>query len=124
MSIKIIPKTIGIIGTRRRNSFKDFQLTKHQFLKIYNPGDTICSGLCPKGSDKFAVDLSKELDAKVLWFPADWEKYGRAAGFIRNRDIAKHSDILIAVVSDDRGGGTEDTIKKYLKLGKTNLILV
>lgn len=124
MSIKIIPKTIGIIGTRRRNSFKDFQLTKHQFLKIYNPGDTICSGLCPKGGDKFAVDLSKELNTKVLWFPADWKKYGRAAGFIRNGDIAKHSDILIAVVSDDRSGGTEDTIKKYLKLGKTNLILV
>jgi len=122
--IKIPQKTIGIIGTRRRNSYKDFQLTEQQFLKIYNPNDIICSGLCPKGGDRFAVMLSKQYKIQSLWFPANWEKYGRSAGFIRNDDIAKHSDILIAVVSNDRTGGTEDTIKKYLKLGKTNLILI
>ena len=122
--IKTPQKTIGIIGTRRRNSYKDFQLTEQQFLKIYNPNDIICSGLCPKGGDRFAVMLSKQYKIKSLWFPANWEKYGRSAGFIRNDDIAKHSDILIAVVSNDRTGGTEDTIKKYLKLGKTDLILV
>jgi len=122
--IKTPQKTIGIIGTRRRNSYKDFQLTEQQFLKIYNPNDIICSGLCPKGGDRFAVMLSKQYKIQSLWFPANWEKYGRSAGFIRNDDIAKHSDILIAVVSNDRTGGTEDTIKKYLKLGKTNLILI
>lgn len=117
-------KIIGIIGTRRRDSFKDFQLTKHQFLKIYNPGDTICSGLCPKGGDRFAVLLSEEFNTKTLWFPADWKKYGKGAGFIRNTDIAENSDVLIACVSEDRTGGTEDTIKKFLKLGKADLILV
>ena len=122
--IKTPQKTIGIIGTRRRNSYKDFQLTEQQFLKIYNPNDIICSGLCPKGGDHFAVMLSKQYKIQSLWFPANWEKYGHSAGFIRNDDIAKHSDILIAVVSNDRTGGTEDTIKKYLKLGKTNLILI
>ena len=122
--IKTPQKTIGIIGTRRRNSYKDFQLTEQQFLKIYNPNDIICSGLCPKGGDRFAVMLSKQYKIQSLWFPANWEKYGRSAGFIRNDDIAKHSDILIAVVSNDRTGGTEDTIKKYLKLGKTDLILI
>jgi len=30
----------------------------------------------------------------------------------------------MACVAEDRTGGTEDTIKKYLALGKTNLILV
>ena len=119
-----IPKTIGIIGTRRRDSIQDYALTEQAFLKIYNPGDTICSGLCPKGGDKFAAILANYSGAKTLWFPADWKKYGKAAGFIRNYGIAKHSDILIACVSEDRTGGTEDTIKKYWKFGKTNLILV
>ena len=121
---KSIPKTIGIIGTRRRDSINDYIKIKKAFIQIYNPGDIICSGLCPKGGDKFAVWLSEEYNALTLWFPADWKKYGKAAGFIRNDDIAKHSDILIACVSEDRTGGTEDTIKKYWKLGKTNLILV
>ena len=124
MSIKNSKKIIGIIGTRRRNSDKDFKLTKQQFLKIYNPNDTICSGFYPKGGDRFAVILAEEFNIKTLWFPAEWKKHGRAAGFIKNNDIAKNSDILIAVVSNDRTGGTEDTIKKYLKLDKSELILV
>jgi len=43
---------------------------------------------------------------------------------IINTYIARDSDILIACVSKDRKGGTEDTIKKYLKLGKNKLYLV
>ncbi len=62
---------------------------------------------------------------KQLWFPANWKKFGRAAGFIRNTDIAENSDILIACVSKDRTGGTEDTIKKFLKeKDRNNLILI
>ncbi len=139
-------KTIGIIGTRRRDSEEDFKKVEKEFFKIYEKGDIICSDLCPLGGDWFAVLLSLgkgyifnkkeririlnkiknndiEYKIKPLWFPADWEKYGKAAGFIRNSDIAK-SDSIIACVADDRTGGTEDTIKKYLKLGKDKLILV
>ncbi|KKN67710.1 hypothetical protein LCGC14_0458580 [marine sediment metagenome] len=116
-------KTIGIIGPRRRDTDKDFKLVEKAFLEVYEKGDTICSGLCPKGGDRFAVILAEKYKTKTLWFPADWERYGRSAGFIRNSDIAK-SDILISCVANDRKGGTEDTIKKYLKLGKEKLILV
>ena len=117
-------KTIGIVGSRRRDSNKDFMLIEEAFKNIYEPGDIICSGLCPKGGDRCAVILAKEYKTETLWFPADWKKYGRSAGFARNGDIAKASDILIACVAADRKGGTEDTIKKYIKLGKTHLILV
>lgn len=119
-----MPKVIGIIGTRRRDSEEDFYAVEFAFLKIYENGDTICSGLCLQGGDRFAVILQKKYDTKKLWFPPKWEEYGRAAGFIRNIDIARESDILIACVASDRTGGTEDTIKKYLKFGKKDLILV
>lgn len=121
---KNISKTIGIIGSRRRDSHIDFMMVEFAFLEVYREGDTICSGLCPKGGDRFAVILSEQFKTKTLWFPADWKKYGKGAGFVRNSDIAANSDILIACVAEDRTGGTEDTIKKYLKLGKNQLILV
>jgi len=108
-------KTIGIVGTRRRDSMEDFQKVKLAFLKIYQIGDTICSGLCSKGGDKFAVWIAEEYHIPTLWFPAEWNKYGKSAGFIRNTDIARESDILIACVAEDRTGGTEDTIKKWIK---------
>ncbi len=108
-------KTIGIVGTRSRDRFSHYLLVKEAFLKVYQVGDYICSGLCLKGGDRFAVLLAKKYNTPTLWFPADWERHGRAAGFIRNTDIACESDVLIACVASDRTGGTEDTIKKWMK---------
>lgn len=119
-----MPKVIGIIGTRRRDSEADFKMVEEAFLKVFEAGDTICSGLCPKGGDRFAVVLSEKYKTKTIWHPANWKTYGRGAGFVRNTYIAEDSDILIACVAEDRTGGTEDTIKKFQKMGKTNLILV
>ena len=44
-----------------------------------------------------------------------WEIYGNSAGFARNPFISDHSDYLIACVTKDRTGGTEDTVKLFLK---------
>lgn len=115
---------IGIVGSRRRDSQTDFEIVEREFLKVYKLGDIICSGLCPKGADRFAVILSNKYQIGNLWYPADWKRYGRGAGFRRNTDIAKSSDVLIACVALDRTGGTEDTIRKYKKLGKDRLIIV
>ena len=125
-------KTIGIIGTRQRDSLLDYREVRAAFNKVYREGDIICSGLCPKGGDRFAVIIADELrlpEEKRLWFPAKWDDlkvlgavvrynkwgkpYNTKAGFIRNTDIARESDILIACVSKDRIGGTEDTIEKW-----------
>jgi hypothetical protein len=120
-----LSKTIGIIGTRKRDSKQDFRLVYSEFEKVYEEGDTICSGLCPKGGDRFAVILSEMYDTKVLWFPVQWGKYGKSAGFRRNTDIAENSDILIACVSPDRKGGTEDTVRKFINMKSSdNLIIV
>lgn len=54
---------------------------------------------------------------------ARWKKKGNSAGFIRNTDIAEDCDILIATPSEDRTGGTEDTIKKVEKLQKPIYLL-
>jgi len=127
MKRKIIPssKTIGIVGSRRRNTEEDFYKVYDQFTQLYKSNDIICSGLCPAGADYFAVLIAKKFKLETLWFPANWDKHGKAAGFIRNTDIAKASDILIACVHIDRTGGTEDTIKKFIKFhSDRNLYLI
>jgi hypothetical protein len=116
-------KTIGIVGTRDRNTINDFVLVEFAFFKIYEPGDRICSGLCPKGGDRFAVMLAEKYNTPKLWFPADWS-LGKHAGFLRNTDIAENSDWLIACVKADRLGGTEDTIRKFNKMGKGNQLII
>ena len=118
-------KVIGIIGTRSRDSQEDYEQVENAFLEVYEEGDTICSGLCPRGGDRFAVLLSEKHNTPVIWYPANWKKYGKAAGIIRNTDVAKTSDVLIACVSKFRTGGTEDTIKKFIKdKGSSNKLIL
>ena len=116
-------KVIGIVGSRRRNSHEDFVATARMFRAIYNEGDRIVSGGCPKGGDKFAHEIAKLDGIPITIYYPKWS-LGRGAGIIRNSLIAAAADVLIACVADDRKGGTEDTIKKFQKLGKTEVILV
>ena len=108
-------KKIGVIGSRRRNSGLDRKAVRERFFEIYEEGDVIISGGCPKGGDRFAEEIAKGFGIPIMIFYPKWEKYGRSAGLIRNLDIAKESDVLVACVAKDRQGGTEDTIKKFLK---------
>lgn len=117
-------KKIGIIGSRRRNTFDDFKKVKKAFFQIYAQGDSIVSGGCPKGGDRFAENIARNNSIPILIFKADWD-LGRHAGFLRNTDIARESDILIACVASNREGGTEDTIRKFIGFhpnGKLTLV--
>lgn len=117
-------KTIGIIGSRRRNSQAGYGLVCNAFAGLYEPGDRIVSGGCPQGGDAFAERIAKQRQIPITIYYAEWDRLGRSAGFARNGDIARDADVLIACVAEDRTGGTEDTIKKYLKLGKDKVYLV
>lgn len=47
----------------------------------------------------------------VQRFSADWEKHGKAAGPIRNRDMLKSgADLVIAFRMDGESRGTDDMI--------------
>ena len=111
-------KIIGIVGSRRRNKSEDYKKVLEKFEEIYEVGDKIVSGGCPKGGDRFAEIIAKELDIPIIIHYPNWSRQGRAAGFIRNVLIVRDCDILIACVLEDRKGGTEDTIKKAERLGK------
>jgi len=118
-------RTIGIVGSRRRDSLKDLELVKVKFFELYQKGALIISGGCPKGGDRFAEIIAKNNGIPILIFYPDWMKYGKVAGFLRNRHIAENSEFLIACVAQDRTGGTEDTIKKFIKkYGEEKLYLV
>ena len=80
---------LAIVGSRTFNDYDtlcDFIEENYDVSEI----DTIISGGA-RGADtlgeKFANDYAKEL----IVFPAEWKKYGKRAGFIRNVNIPKIS---------------------------------
>ena len=117
-------KVIGIIGTRRRDAMSDYRKVVDTFKALYKDGDTIVSGGCSQGGDRFAEQIARGFQIPIMIHYAQWRKKGKAAGFIRNGDIAKDADVLIACVSEDRTGGTENTIARFKKLGKQEIYLV
>lgn len=63
-----------------------------------------------KGADALGEQYARERGYKLQRYPADWEKYGRAAGPIRNEVMAQNADALIAYW-DGRSPGTWNMIE-------------
>jgi len=113
---------IGIVGSRRRASDADLRIV-YEIVESH-PDAVIVSGGCPKGADAFAEIAAEELgNETIIHLPQKPPKGSprwayTKANYARNTLIAEDSDILYALVHEDRKGGTEDTIKKGEKLGK------
>ena len=115
---------IGIVGSRRRNADKDLTLVTEQLYKIMKEKDSIISGGAHIGADLWAHNLAK-LNGKRMVIHYPNFGYGMpACYFIRNTEIARESETLIACVSDDRTGGTEDTIKKFKKFHPNGELII
>lgn len=64
-----------------------------------------------KGVDEMAGHYAKENGLKCTVFPAEWKRYGKAAGMIRNREMLEYGDALLALW-DGQSRGTLDIILK------------
>ena len=53
----------------------------------------------------------------VKRFPADWDKHGKAAGHIRNKQMADYADALL-LIWDGESKGSKNMKETMLKLGK------
>jgi len=112
--------------------FDDFDLLTskcdHYFSKLNLSDLEIVSGAA-RGADSLGESYANLRGLKLKRCPADWDKYGKAAGFKRNSEMAKYADGLI-VFWDGKSKGTQHMISaatreniqvKIIKY-KTNLI--
>lgn len=72
-----------------------------------------------KGADEAAQLWAISNGFKVLGFPADWEKHGKAAGPIRNQEMLDLKPDV--VISFEGGRGTLDMRKRAYAAGVTIL---
>jgi len=68
------------------------------------------------GVDKLGEKFSKEFGFPLEIHKAEWDKYGKRAGYIRNEEMAKVSDALIAIW-DGKSSGTQHMINLAKKYG-------
>lgn len=97
-----------IIAGGRDYSVKnsDWDLVK-DIVRHYKITEIVSGGA--SGADYFGECFAKKYGLELKKFNANWEKYGKKAGPIRNRSMANYTDYAILFPG---GNGTESMIKE------------
>lgn len=77
----------------------------------------IVHGACPNSPDQWANSWAIENGHIVAAFKADWERFGKRAGPIRNSTMIASGVNLVFAFWDAKSRGTKDTIDKALAAG-------
>ena len=84
----------------------------------------VVSGTC-RGADTMGERWAKDHGHPIKRFPADWKQYGKAAGPIRNKEMAEYGDALILLWKPSSSSGSlsmfNEAIKKNLPIVSYNL---
>ena len=99
---------IAVIGSR--------SITKIDIGKHLMGCEEIISGGAV-GADACAAEYAKKHGIKLTVFLPQYERYGRAAPIVRNKEIVDHADKIIAFW-DGRSKGTLSVIKYAEKVEK------
>lgn len=87
--------------------------------------DTINKVLCGEatGIDQLGKRWALKHEVEVESYPADWKAHGKAAGPIRNGQMVKEADGVIAIMFPD-SRGTKDCIRQATSKGITVIVKV
>ena len=77
--------------------------------------EVICGGA--KGIDKCGKEWAVKNNIKVRDFPALWKIYGRGAGPVRNKEMAKYADALL-LIWDGKSRGSKNMKNEMEKIEK------
>jgi len=100
-----------VAGSR---TFTDYELLKLTCDNIKNKITEIVSGGA-RGADKLGEQYAVESGFSIKQFPADWDRWGKSAGYKRNAEMAEYADALIAFWD-----GSSKGTKHMIDLAKKN----
>lgn len=109
---------LAIVGSRTFNDEIFFKEKLQGWIEKYDIPDFIVSGGA-KGADTMAQNYAIENEIELIVFKPDYSKYaGKIAPLMRNTQIVNECTHVLAFPSES-GSGTQDTIRKAKKLGKS-----
>ena len=126
---------LGVVGSRERCSKEDYKLIEDRILSFYDDHERnliLVSGGCPNGGDRFAEEIARTYGIPILIFYPDRQNdpdtgnpkhdYGIIC-YRRNTEIAKRSNVLIALTSP-KSNGTNHTISEFEKYRKGQELII
>lgn len=102
-----------VAGSR---SFYNYRLMELELDRLFNENEEfagreikIISGMA-LGADALAIDYADKHKLTKILFPANWKRYPRIAGFLRNEDMLSVATHLVAFW-DGKSSGTRHMIE-------------
>ena len=104
MEFKVI-----IAGGRDFNNYELLKAKCDYYLSNLDKADVVIVSGAARGADKLGEQYAKERGYKIDSHRADWDKYGKSAGYRRNKEMV---DIASAAICfwDGKSKGTKHTI--------------
>ena len=116
---------ILIAGSRKFDSYIELSVVMDNLINTYksiggfSKFNIVSGGAL--GADTLAERYAKDRNLEMVIFPADWEKHGKSAGFIRNEQMHKyiasksHRAVVCFWSSEERSKGTSHNFDLCIK---------
>lgn len=72
----------------------------HAILSCFTPETEIIHGAC-RGADTNAGNIGRALGFSIQEFPADWDAFGKRAGYLRNKKMLEQGPDLVLAFHND-----------------------
>lgn len=98
-----------IAGGRDFNNYDSLAASLDFLFQNINDEIEIVCGMS-RGADRLGERYAQEHGYRVRYMPADWDSYGKSAGYKCNVQMAEYADALVAFW-DGKSPGTKHMIK-------------
>lgn len=97
---------IAVIGSRTFDNYRKMELFLDSLIRERGFTDiTIVSGGA-RGADTLAEKYAKNRGYPLIVKLADWDRFGKSAGYRRNEEMAEIADLCVGFIVDDSKGST------------------
>ena len=97
-----------IAGSRAITNYSDLLDALEKAIEIGIRPSVVLSGVA-LGVDMLGEQWANEFNIPLERYPADWEKHGKRAGYLRNIQMADHAEAVV-VVWNGKSRGTKHMI--------------
>lgn len=98
---------ILVTGSRTWDDTEELRLALVRAATPHLPDVVLVHGGCPYGADTMAAQWAADMGIRLEDHPADWETFGKRAGFRRNAAMVElGADVCLAFIRDGSRSAT------------------
>ena len=105
---------IIVAGSRNFNNYSLLEQSLMDYIAgNFDPNDIEIISGGARGADSLGERFARTCQLKLKRFPADWDRYGKSAGYLRNAemaDYAKQETGVLFAFWDGQSRGTQHMI--------------